>query len=291
MCVWGEIVSLAMCIEIKLERVSLFPLLPRFLSPMQSIPGVSPEPQYILYIRDRDPSGQTARTMVPLRLRIVVQDIDELLVKSGGRLPEWLNGVPMLVKPSTREIWRGSQALTVLKAYIDSLSQHVIFEYPTRFDTPGQQLLQAQMPVQPPIEGFSPITSTPVQPGMQLPQQLPQQIPQQLLQQQPQQQQPQQQQPFFPQLQQPPMQPIMQFPQQFPPQQQQPQQQQQPKRPSKAQANQIQPLPPPDMTPMNSLTGPPMPMPGPMQAPPQTMTMRVRAPQQHQQLPQQQQQS
>lgn len=137
------------------------------------------DPQYILYFRHSDPV-QT-HTLIPRGIRIVAQDIDELR-REQSSLPTWLNGTPLLAKPSTGEIWRGPTNVSgVIKNYLEWLSQHVVLEqlgsnnsgtaFPLSSSLAPSAPSVPAVPVAPiaPIEGFVPISGPSMPPVPPMP--------------------------------------------------------------------------------------------------------------------------
>jgi len=198
---------------------------------------------YILYIKPDHESSIRAMRLVPRGSKIAVQDVNKLTYT-----PQWLTGVPFLVKPSTGEMFPGAACLQTLQKYVEMLGRHMVLEF-TAFDAPlvAPLLPRGSDPAGYPVVQPMNVTpqSRPLQPPQQatIAQQPPQQVQTAVTYAQPQPQQPDNLNKSVQPLGTPPSQPV------------QPVQQPQPPKP-KSNPNVIQGLPPPNIDPNqpNTLT-------------------------------------
>ena len=79
--------------------------------------------RYILYVIPTDVNCIRAQRLVPKQARIFVQDISQLPTR-----PQFLNGVPFLVRLDDDKMFRGSEALQELQRYWKLLDAHFNLE-------------------------------------------------------------------------------------------------------------------------------------------------------------------
>ena len=94
--------------------------------------------QFVLYFSKQQFESQECVKMVPDKTRIHIQDVSTL---PTDRIPNWLNGTPLLLHIPTNQIYRGSQAKLELEKYIQFLDKHFVLDFRGNPMMPSAQAL------------------------------------------------------------------------------------------------------------------------------------------------------